>query len=232
VFVAFRRSASVAPISAGSAAVRLASAFFSVLLVALSQGYAFVSVYITLLLVLLATRRAPVITIVLKSAFAATVLTSLVLLPAILNGNSANGVLTIAKTTGSVVTFSLLAVETRWESLFAALALARVPSLIILILDITLKHVVLLGTYMLNLLQSLKLRSVGHNKRKEHVLSGIAGTLFIRSADAANTLYQAMECRGFSGSYTMQWQRRLSVSSKVLIVADFVLLGVFLMVGS
>ena len=32
-------------------------------------------------------------------------------------------------------------------------------------------------------------------------LAGLAGTLFLKSKEAAETQYQAMECRCFSGTY-------------------------------
>jgi cobalt/nickel transport system permease protein len=48
---------------------------------------------------------------------------------------------------------------------------------------------------------ALKLRSVGRNAGKTASISGIAGTLFLKSKEMAEEMYAAMECRGFTGEY-------------------------------
>jgi cobalt/nickel transport system permease protein len=47
----------------------------------------------------------------------------------------------------------------------------------------------------------LKLRSVGRNKEKYTSVSGVAGTMFIKSKEMSEEMYEAMECRGFTGEY-------------------------------
>lgn len=228
---ALRRSGASRPIQTGDAAVRLYSAIMAVLLLSLSRGSAFTLLYGTALLVLLATRRAAVIATVLKSAILAALISLTVLLPAFFLGYGTNGPLISLKIFCSVSTMALVASETRWEALFESLALIRVSALLILILDITLKYITVLGEYALNLLRALKLRSVGKNKNKRASLSGIAGTLFLRSGRMAWTLHQAMECRGFTGSYVIHHRLRFGIETPLFVGLDSLLIAAFILWG-
>jgi cobalt/nickel transport system permease protein len=88
-----------------------------------------------------------------------------------------------------------------------------------------------LGEYAMNLLSALKLRSVGKNKAKQRSLSGIAGTLFLRSGHMARTLHQAMECRGFTGSYIFHRRLRFGIETPILLGMDGLLIAAFLLWG-
>jgi len=228
---ALRRSGIARVVRTGDAAVRLYSALMAVLLLSLSRGSTFPFVYGTALLVLLATRKAAVIIGVLKSSIVAALISMAVLTPALLLGYGSNGPLIALKIFCSVSTMALLAAETRWESLFETLAFIRVSNLLILIFDITLKYITVLGQYAMNLLWALKLRSVGKNRTKQRSFSGIAGTLFLRSGHMARTLHQAMECRGFTGSYVIHRRLRFGIETPILLGLDGMLITVFVLWG-
>lgn len=224
---ALRRAAASPPIPAGDAAARLGSTLLAVILVSSTRSPAFLGAYATVLAVLLATRKAGTIGLVLKGALGATGFAALVLLPSLAAGAGATAALLCAKTFCTVATVALLAAETRWESLFSALSLVRVPDLAILILDLTLRYVTVLGEYTLKLLEALKLRSVGRVRRKGRALSGIVGTLFLRSAEAARALHQAMECRCFTGSYSARRRLRFRKGTALMLGLDAVLAFLF-----
>ena len=68
-------------------------------------------------------------------------------------------------------------------------------------LDITLKYIVILGNICVDMLNAVRLRSVGRNKDKKSALSGVMGVTFLKSREMADEMYQAMVCRGFDGEY-------------------------------
>ena len=51
------------------------------------------------------------------------------------------------------------------------------------------------------MLYAVQLKSIGRNREKATSLSGIVGTLFLRSRAMAEEMYAAMICRCFTGSY-------------------------------
>jgi cobalt/nickel transport system permease protein len=102
-----------------------------------------------------------------------------------------------------------------------------VPDIFILVLDIAIKYIVMLGEFALNMLYALKLRSIGINNHKYISLSGIAGTMFIKSKEMAEEMYTAMECRGFTGEYKtfskfkFNWKDLAIILIYILIVLIF-----------
>ncbi len=231
VLLVFRRMGSARPTKTGDAALRVSSVVLAALLLSLSRGLSFVAVYGTIFLAILATRKAATIVGVLKSAGVAGFLSLAILLPSMVLGNALNGALICAKTLCTVASVALLASETRADRLFEALTLFRIPASVVLILDISLRYIVLLGEYTLNLLFAIKVRSVGQNRRKRATLSGAAGTLFLRSMEASRELHQAMECRGFSGTYAAGRRAEFGIETLVLMGGDLLLLGIFVAVG-
>ena len=68
----------------------------------------------------------------------------------------------------------LLQENLAWHELTGALRTFRVPSLVIFILDTTLRYIAILGQEASDLLTALKLRSVGHNPDKKSAMSGVS----------------------------------------------------------
>jgi cobalt/nickel transport system permease protein len=95
------------------------------------------------------------------------------------------------------------------------------------VLDITLKYIYLLGEFSLNMLYSLKVRSIGKNENKYTALSGIAGTIFIRSVEMSQEMYSAMECRGFTGEYVRSRKIKISIANIIYIAINGVLIITF-----
>jgi len=142
------------------------------------------------------------------------------LLPAVLWGNGSNTVMLTGKVFATVTAVNLLSRTTRWNEITGALRFLHIPDLFILVLDITIKYIVLLGEFSLNMLYSLKLRSVGKDKGKYSSLSGIAGSMFIKSREMADDMYNAMECRGFTGEYRKSGRVRLGAQDIAYILAN------------
>lgn len=129
-------------------------------------------------------------------------ITLVALIPSMFYGNTYNSILLFQKVITTVIMMNLLAHNTRWSEISKSLKLLFIPDIFIWIMDITIKYIVLLGEYSINLLYALKLRSVGITSNKYNSLTGIIGSLFIKSYKMSEEMFQAMECRGFVGEYT------------------------------
>ena len=208
-------------------AVRLSSTLLLVLLLSLSHSLAFVTCAGAILLGILSLHRGEVILRVLKTSLPITGLTLVILLPSALWGNFSSIAMISAKVFVSVSAMKLLAATTPWADFSRGLAAFRVPDLFILVLDITVRYLVLLGGFSLSMVYALKLRSVGRNDGKAASLAGIGGTLFLASRKMAEDLSAAMECRCFIGTYRGARAVRLSARDLVPAAIDTVLLLVF-----
>lgn len=184
-----------------NAAVKAAFTFMLVLLLSFSGNFTFVVVVIVYLLAALSLMSAGDIVRILKVAFGMTLFSFLVLLPAALSGNIYSCVMITSKVFATVTAVNILSYSTKWNEITSALKRFFIPDIFIFVLDITIKYIVMLGDFTLNMLYSLKLRSVGKNRSKYTSLSGIAGTMFIKSREMSEDMYSAMECRGFTGEY-------------------------------
>jgi len=69
-------------------------------------------------------------------------------------------------------------------------------------------------------------------KKKGNFLSGIMGTTFIKSKEMAEDMYDAMECRGFSGEYnTYNSYKKIKIADILFIVLDIVIIVTYLYIG-
>lgn len=204
---------------------------FTVLLVALisiSGSFTFVMIAGVYLLVVLSLMEAKEIVHILKISLGVTAFTLAILLPSALWGNPYSCIMITSKVLATVTAVNLLSRSTRWNSITSALKRFFVPDIFILVLDITIKYIVLLGEFSLNMLYSLKLRSIGKNRSKHTSLSGIAGTMFIKSKEMSEDMYAAMECRGFTGEYRIYGRVRFTWADVVYIVINTAMILIFI----
>jgi len=212
------------------AVVKLTSTFLLILLTSLSRSIYFLAIVGTYLLVAICLMSGERIAKVLKLSLVAAAFALVIFLPSALWGNWPGVLMVATKVLISVALASTLSATASWSAISRALAAYRVPDLFILVLDIAVKYISLLGGLVLDMLYALKLRSVGRNDDKTASLSGLAGTAFLKSKEAAEEMYAAMECRGFSGSYRAARRVRLSladfgfVAVNVLVISSFFLL--------
>ena len=124
----------------------------------------------------------------------------------------------------------MLSAGTAWNKLTASLRAFHIPDIFIFTLDITLKYIAVLGEICMEILTSLRLRSIGQNKKKAKAFSGILGISFLKSREMADEMYAAMCCRGFVGEYktgrkyTFQKQDIFYILSMIAVVGLFVYL--------
>jgi len=172
-----------------------------VVLVSSSRHFTFVYLMLAYIIVVLAVMPARDIRRCLRGALIAAAFTYLILLPSALAGNRYSITMIPAKVFACVLAVNILSASTRWDHIIGALKRFFFPDLFIFVFDITIKYIVMLGEFALQMLYALKLRSVGKNRSKYGSIGGVGGTLFIKSRDMSEDMYYAMECRGFTGEY-------------------------------
>ena len=169
----------------------------------------------------------PKIAKVLKTSLIAALFAFVIFLPSALWGNWPGVLAVAAKVLLSVAAAALVSATASWSEISRALSSIRVPDIFILVLDLAIKYISLLGGLVLDMLYALKLRSVGRNHDKTASLSGIAGTVFLKSKEAAEDMYAAMECRGFSGTYRVAARARLAAMDYASIIANAFVISLF-----
>jgi cobalt/nickel transport system permease protein len=209
----------------------LISTFLAVLLVSLSRGWFFLETASAFEFGCLCLLRGGIIARVLKKVLAAGVFTIAIFAPAFLIGRGGGVPALCCKVLLAVLAMAIFSAATPWHSITAAMASLRIPGTLVMILDMTIKYISLLGGLLLDMLCALKLRSVGRDDRKVSSLGGLAGTLFLKSKDAAETQFRAMECRCYSGNYIMKPRSSYGWREAALAAADIALLGAFAAFG-
>lgn len=135
------------------------------------------------------------------TSFVAAAISAIILIPAVFLGSPQSMLTVSIKVFVSVGLIGVMASTTEWNKLTAGLAAFHIPDVFIFTLDITLKYIVILGNISMDMLNALKLKSIGHNSSKAQSLSGILGVTFFKSRQMSEEMLQAMECRGFEGEY-------------------------------
>ena len=175
-------------------------------------------------LVFLAVMPAELLKKILKASLSAAFFCALIVAPSFFLGNGRHMVLLPAKTFLTVTALSLLQENFPWNEITSALHRLHVPSLIVFILDTTLRYIVLLGDTAATLLTALKLRSVGKNPDKAKAMGGVMGVVFQKSMKCSKDMYDAMWCRGFTGDYPKPLPPEKKSKLPTCILLAFVLL--------
>lgn len=180
---------------------KLAFTLLFIVLLSISQSFTYLYIMVTYIMLALCVMPGEDIIKILRGSLIATLLTFLILLPSAIGGNTYSITMITIKVFTTITAINILSHSTRWDRIIGALKRFHFPDLFIFVFDITIKYIYMLGEFTLEMLYSLKLRSVGKNKNKYASLGGVAGTLFIKSRVMSEEMYSAMECRGFTGEY-------------------------------
>ena len=184
-----------------SPSLKLCYTFLFILLTACSKNYLFSLIMVAGTILALASYPASAMKQILSGTIGAVLFSIFILLPAVFMGNP-QILLTIGtKVFLSVTLIGMLSAGTAWNKLTANLRAFHIPDIFIFTLDITLKYIAVLGEICMEILTSLRLRSIGQNKKKAKAFSGILGISFLKSREMADEMYAAMCCRGFVGEY-------------------------------
>ncbi|MFA0816537.1 MAG: energy-coupling factor transporter transmembrane component T [Anaerofustis sp.] len=214
-----------------NAFLKVAFTFVNILLLALSKNFAFIIIENIYMLVMLSLMDGDKIIKILKICFVVILFTLIILLPTIFMGNTYSYLMITLKTAATITSVNILSYSTKWNEITAALKRFFVPDIFILVLDITIKYIFLLGNFTLNMLYALKLRSVGKNNKKYTSLSGIAGTMFLKSKELAEDTYAAMTCRGFTGEYRVVTKFKIGLADFFYIFVNLGMIAIFIYLG-
>lgn len=184
-----------------SAPCKLICGLVCILLTSLARNYAFVLIVLALVLLRATLLPAKVLSRTAAVAGGAAALSALLMLPALLLGQSQSALLVGTKVLVTVSIAMIVAGTTPAHELTRGLRSLHVPGIVVMTVDLALKNIVRLGRLALRTLTALKLRSVGVNRDKGASVGGVGGVLFLKSEEAARTTYDAMTCRGFTGDY-------------------------------
>lgn len=213
-----------------SPSLKLCYTFLFILLTACSKNYLFSLIMVAGTILALASYPASAMKQILSGTIGAVLFSIFILLPAVFMGNP-QILLTIGtKVFLSVTLIGMLSAGTAWNKFTASLRAFHIPDIFIFTLDITLKYIAVLGEICMEILTSLRLRSIGQNKKKAKAFSGILGISFLKSREMADEMYAAMCCRGFVGEYktgrkyTFQKQDIFYIFSMIAVVGLFVYL--------
>ncbi len=209
---------------------KLLDTLLFIVLLSVSRNFSYVYTMLAYVMVVLCLLPGESIRRVLPGSLLATLFAAVILIPAALAGNRYSAVMIPVKVFVTITAVNILSVSTRWDRITGALKRFHTPDLFIFVLDITIKYIVRLGEFALELLYALKLRSVGKNRRKYSSVGGIAGTLFLKSREMSEEMYHAMTCRGFTGEYHIHDRFRFTAAdgAAILINAGMILLFFYL----
>ena len=211
-----------------TAVIKVVLTLLMIILVSLSRSAAFVVLIDVLLLLIVSFLNVREIKYIIKAGFIISLFTFIILLPSILMGNKNNSYLIILKVLATVTAVNLTACTNKWNDIITVLKLLFIPDIFIFVLDITIKYIVIFGEFSLNMLYSLKLRSIGKSKDKSTSLSGIMGTLFLKSQEMTEEMHGAMECRGFTGEYKAYRKFKISIKDIPGIIAGCLLIFAYI----
>lgn len=211
-----------------SPAVKLVLCLCCLLLTSLTRNYLFVLVMLAVVLVRACLLPGTAIMRVATTALGAEALSVLVMLPALFLGQGRSILMLSTKVLVSVSLVLCTSLSSTPAELTRGLRALRVPSLVILTIDLALKGIVDLGTAAAESLSALGLRSVGRNAHKGSSLGGVAGVVFVKASRASEETYQAMRCRGFEGDYPLPANQPLHTVDWAWMLGLTALIALFL----
>ncbi len=207
--------------------LKFISTMILIIFLSLSQSAAFVYLTIVCLLVVINFLSTEEIKSILKVSLVVTVFTFIILLPSVFMGYGNNTVMITLKVLASVTAVNILAATTQWNDLIGNLKIFHIPDMFIFVLDTTIKYILVLGDFSLNMIYALKIRSVGKSTNKNSSLSGIVGTMFLKSKEMSEEMYGAMECRGFTGEYRVYKKIKFKVADYVCILMNIMFISIY-----
>lgn len=199
-------------------ALRVLGLISTIICISAAINMFFVYTMLGVFLVVLAMKGGDQIVDVLKPALAAAAFSAIIMVPAVFMGQTTSLVRVALKVFLSV---GLVVNQSRgvaYNEFIAGLRTYHVPGLVIFVFDIALKYIVLLGDVAAGALESLMLRSVGRNRDKRGSSAGVMGITFLKAHDYAGEMYEAMECRGFTGEYIVPSRNVMNVSGAIYLV--------------
>lgn len=206
---------------------KLISTLVFIIFMSLSKSFTFVLICGIIDLFIINLFSIEEIKIILKIGTAAAVVTFVLFLPAIFLGYGNNAFFVSLKVLLTVLAGNMFAFSTQWNDIIRSFKRFHVPDIFIFVMDITIKYIIVLSEFALDMVYALKLRSIGKAKNSSASLTGIMGTLFLKSKDMSEELYGAMECRGFTGEYRLYSKFGFTINDYICIILNIVFVVIY-----
>jgi cobalt/nickel transport system permease protein len=136
------------------------------------------------------------------------------------------------KSNAILLAFIALMATMPFATLGHALHRLRVPEKIVHLLLMTYRYIFVIEHEYLRLMRAAKIRGFrpGTNVNTYRTFAFIMGMLFVRSAERAEKVHQAMLCRGFKGKfYSLQEFRSSGVGWLFSIIMTILIIGLIVM---
>lgn len=207
--------------------IRILCTIILIIFLSLSKNFLFVTLVLVYLLFVLSSLKVEEIKNIIALTTMAMIFTLIILLPSIFLGNIRNSVLIITKVIASVLSINILSYSLSWNEFTSALKYIKVSDIFILVFDIAIKYIFVLGDLSLNMLYALKLRAIGKNRGKHGSLYGIMGNVFLTSHEMSEEVYNAMQCRGFTGEYNYIKNDKFTIRDFTYIFLNAILILIY-----
>ncbi|MEJ1330023.1 energy-coupling factor transporter transmembrane component T [Latilactobacillus sakei] len=114
-----------------------------------------------------------------------------------------------------------------WPAFILALRQLKLPGLLVLTLEISLKYSHLLAQFLQESLWAIRLRSTGKAQKRQHLVGSLIGRLYLSARAYMTELYQAMLLRGYTGHVNQQASLTITRYDWRLISWDLTLICLF-----
>lgn len=211
----------------GMPVTHLLSSLLCIVLCALSGNAVFTATVLAVLLLRVSLLPVKALRGILAGLVLPCAFTLIIMLPAVFMGNPRTMLTVAMKVAEAVLVLGIANAEVSWKRMTEAFRQLHFPDLFVLVLDQTLRYLVILGRYSNSLLEAVTMRSVGKLNWKRSGADGILGTTFLKSQQMAQQTEEAMRLRGFVGEYRSMHPERPGGWDAALILADSALAAFF-----
>lgn len=209
--------------------VRLLGVLIAIVCINITRNMLFSYIMLAVVLVMMAVRPARLLRALLSPVLAVCILSLVVAVPSLLIGQYSAPLRLVVRAFVAVSLVIALARTVPWNRLIAGLRAVGCPDSVIYICDVTIQFIDILGRSMMELLDALRLRSVGRDRTKLISAGRLMGVLFLRANTQARQMAESMVCRGFDGTYRIRHERLLTWRNAVYVVciASMIALAVY-----
>lgn len=214
-----------------SPVLRVCTAFLCILLCAFSRNAVYTLTVIGIELLRAAFMNNNSLKHIVRNTVTAVIFSVLITLPAVFMGNPGTLLTISMKVMESVLVLSVMNEILSWKEITGAFESLHFPSLFVFVLDLTVRYLVILGSYANALTEAVTLRSVGERSWKDSHIGGILGTTFLKSSQMASANSEAMTCRCFEGTYKIYNKHQFTFQDAVYLLIPVFLVIMFLHMG-
>lgn len=219
------------PLSKVSSGLRLFGIILIIIFSSLSRNMIFSFTITAILLLEIAFMKEKAMLSVIKTVLIADAFSALILLPAVFMNHPGTLLTILIKVNASVGLLSVFAEENSWKNITSALLSCHMPELFIMILDMTIRFMVILGRYSNRLLEAVNLRSPGKRNWKNSGAGGILGTTFLKAEKMAGETSKAMDLRCFNGRYETMDRHKINIFDIIYFISIIILIILYIKVN-